>query len=236
MLFFAVLSVVPGCDNPSLEDQTEGVTVGDSAGVRIVENHAPMWDSAQHWNLESEPLFVIGGASGASDPATDVSHLVWNIREAVPLSDGRLAMLSPSGDNAVLIFEPSGQLSASFGRKGRGPGEFTYAQHLQVLPGDTIVVWDYMFGPVGYFDPVGTLWRHRRIDLGAMIEAATPGPSEVLNESVALPLPDGSFLVEVQQHDWQPPIEGLYQPPLAYLRVDSAYSAHSFGWWGGSRP
>jgi hypothetical protein len=143
-------------------------------------------------------------------------------------------MLSPRGDNAVLVFEPSGELSASFGRKGHGPGEFISPHYLQVLPGDTIVAWDYMFGPVGYFDPSGALLRHRRIDLGAVIAAATTSPGEVLSESMVFPFPDGSLLVEVQQLDWQPPTEGLYQPPLAYVRIDSAYSAHSFGWWAGA--
>ena len=33
------------------------------------------------------------------------------------------------------------------GRKGQGPGEFIRPQHIQVLPGDTIVVWDYMLHP-----------------------------------------------------------------------------------------
>lgn len=232
-IVLAAVFLVPGCDSPVPEDQPEAFIVRDSAGVEIVENRAPMWDSAQHWNVESEPLFVIGGAGGATDAAREVSHLVWNIGDAVPLSDGRLAMLSSRGDNAVLVFEPSGELSASFGRKGRGPGEFTHAHHLQVLPGDTIVAWDYMFGPVGYFDPSGALLRHRGIDVGAMIAVATTSPGEVLNESMAFPFQDGSFLVEVHQLGGDRPTEGLYQPPLAYVRIDSAYSAHSFGWWAG---
>ena len=232
IFLFSVLAVA-GCDRLPFQDQAGGVTVRDSAGIRIVENHAPMWDSAEFWTLESEPVFGIGSGGGASDATNDVSHLVWDIKEAAPLSDGRVAMLSSSGENKVLIFEPSGELSASFGRKGRGPGEFTYALHLQVLPGDTIVVWDYMFGPIGYFDPSGTLLKDRRIDFGAMIEEATPGSGQALTEAVALPLPDGSFLAEVVRLDWQPPKEGLYQPPVRYLRIDLTYSAHSFGWWDG---
>ena len=39
-------------------------------------------------------------------------------------SSTRQAMLSPGGDRKVLVFEPSGRLSAAFGRAGRGPGEF----------------------------------------------------------------------------------------------------------------
>ena len=62
--------------------------------------------------------------------------------------------LTTSGPK-VLVFEPSGALSASFGRKGRGPGELNYPLHLRVLEGDTIVVWDYMSGPIYHYDPSG---------------------------------------------------------------------------------
>ena len=203
----------------------------DSAGIQIVQNHAPVWDSTKFWTVDREPLFAIGGSHAASDTPS-ASHLVWDILWAAPLSDGRVAMLSPGGEKKVLVFEPSGELSAAFGREGQGPGEFSHATHFQVLPGDSIVVWDRMFGPVSHFDPAGSLLRHRRIDFGAVVEA-TLADGQALHESVALPLPDGSFLVEVDRLDWEPPGEGVYQPPVAYARIDSAYSAHWFGWWKG---
>lgn len=96
--------------------------------------------------------------------------------------------------------------------KGQGPGEFSHPVRFQVLPGDTIVVWDRMFRPVSYFDPAGNLLRHRRIDFGAMV--ATLATDEILKESVGVPLLDGSFIVEVERLDWEPPSEGVYQPPV----------------------
>lgn len=45
-----------------------------------------------------------------------------------------------------------------------------------------------------------------------------------------LPLPDGSFIVEVPQQSSQlPPVEVLFRPSRRFMRVDSAYAAHSFG-------
>lgn len=220
---------VYACDRPPPEPESSGVTIRDSAGIRIVENHAPVWDSADFWIVDPEPEFVLGhGAPG------DSAHLVWNIRQAGVLSDGRVAMLSPGGDRKVLVFEPSGRLSAAFGRAGRGPGEFYYPMRLQVLPGDTIVVWDQGFGPVYHFDPSGKILRERRIDLGA-VHAATRTDNQRPGESVYQPLPDGSFLIEMHRPDWHPPEEPgvVYRSPRGYVRIDSTYSAHSFGWWRG---
>jgi len=219
------------CDRPAEQDPHPAVEIRDSAGIEIVRNHAPEWDSTEFWTVDPEPEFAIGGYRAASD-SPSASHLVWDIQGAAPLSDGRVAMLSPNGENKVLIFEPSGALSASFGRQGDGPGEFSHAIHLQVLKGDTIAVWDYMFGPVSYFDPDGNLLKHRSIDFGAVVEA-TLATNEVLSESVAVPFPDGSFLVEVGRLDWEPPKKGVHQPPVAYVRIDSSYAAHWFGWWDG---
>lgn len=224
--------LVANCDRPTAQDPNSDFAVRDSAGIQIVENHTPVWQSTRFWAVDPEPLFAIGGYGPASD-AGSASHLVWNIWGAVPLSDGRVAMLSPRGNRKVLIFESSGELSTSFGREGQGPGEFSYAQHFQVLPGDTIAVWDYMFGPVSYFDPTGALLRHRRIDFGAMVERAL-APGEAIHESVGQPLPDGSFLVEAWRPDWLRPTKGVYQPPVRYLRIDSVYTAYSFGWWDGA--
>ena len=222
------------CDRPAPQpqDALPQVSVQDSSGIQIVENHAPVWDSHEFWTVDSLPSFEIGGSRATSD-TTDASHLVWNITAAVGLPDGRIAMTSGRGDRKVLIFERSGELSESFVRAGRGPGELRYATHLQVLSGDTLVVWDQMFGPVGYFEPSGRLLRHRQLDLGAIfaaIQTAEGRPAE----SMHMPFWDGSFLVLAHRQDWQPPEGGqLYRTPVGYMRIDSTYAAHSYGWWEG---
>ena len=91
-----------------------------------------------------------------------------------------------------------------------------------------------MFGPVYYFDSSGKLLRERRIDFGALIAVTRTG-NQHPGESVHWPLPDGSFLIETIPSDWQPPAEPgqIYRRPTGYVRIDSAYSAHAFGWWEG---
>ena len=228
---WALSLALVGCDRPTPQPQEAlpDVSIQDSAGIQIVENHAPVWDSAEFWAVDPQPSFEIGGFSATSD-TTDPSHLVWNITAAVGLSDSRIAMTSGKGDRKVLVFERSGELSESFVREGRGPGELRHPTHLQVLLDDTLVVWDQMFGPVGYFEPSGRLLRHRSLDLGAIL-AAVPAEQRPA-ESMRRPLWDGSFLVSVRRKDWQPPEAGqLYRAPVRHIRIDSNYAAHSFGWW-----
>lgn len=132
-LAFGAVACDPSAGRDQRDDapaQDPAVILRDSAGVQIVENLTSEWDSAAFWSVEPEPEFAIGGYGG-HDPG-DASHLVWAIRTAGLLSDGRVVMLSPNGENKVLIFEPSGALSASFGRQGEGPGEFRYPMDLQV--------------------------------------------------------------------------------------------------------
>lgn len=232
----AIASAValPACDRPEPDplpapQESAGVSIRDSAGIEIVENHTPVWDSASAWTVDPEPEFVLGGLDATGDSA----HLIWRVRYAAPLSDGRIVMVAPMGDRKVLVFEPSGRLSAAFGREGEGPGEFHQPMSMQLLPGDTIVVWDMWFISVAYFDPSGTLLKERRVDFEAL-DAATQTGNQWRGESVHQPLPDGSFLIRVTRSDWRPPSEPgtIYRRPAGYVRIDSAYSAHSFGWWG----
>ena len=212
---------------PSAGDTTN-VTVRDSAGIRIIENHAPQRLPDQFWSIAPEPEIVIGGREGE---APDSSHLVWRVADLALLPDGRVAALS-AGHGKVFLFEPSGKFSKSIGRRGQGPGEFLQPSSLQYLPGDTLVVWDGGNRPVSYFDTAGALLRHRRIDVGKLISAIGTGKAT----EGSSPLPDGSFVVTVIARDVEPPKAPpgeWWRPPFEYIRIDSGYAAHSFGSWGG---
>ncbi len=223
----------PACDQETVPFPAAGFAITDSAGVAIVENYSPERDSGGFWTVGSEPEFVIGGYSGLFGAANDSSHLVWGVMGAAPLSDGRVVVVSGS-NKIILVFEQSGALSSAFGREGEGPGEFAVGpQHLQVLPGDTIVVWDAGFRRVNYFDPSGALLKERHLDVGAVMEA-TGTPDQRPPETTSQPLPDGSFLVEMYRRDSKTPDHGaVYREPIHFARMDSGYAVHSFGWWAG---
>ena len=98
----ALLAATAACDRPETAGQPSAVTIRDSAGIQIVENQAPQWDEGTAWTVASEPAIAIGGYRGSGEPR-DSSHLVWDIRDIVPLSDGRVAMLS-RGEKKVFVF------------------------------------------------------------------------------------------------------------------------------------
>lgn len=233
VLFASVAVLAPtACDQPPAEPDASDIVIRDSAGIEIVENHAPVWGPGDFWTVAPEPEFSLGGYDTAPGPARDSSHLIWNISAAAPLSDGKIVMLAPMADWKVLVFEPSGAFSGSFGRSGQGPGELNYPLHLRVLPGDTIVVWDYMSGPIYRYDPQGSVLQTSRIDARALMEA-TRSADVYPGESMHQPLPDGSFLLERRRVDFRPPAPAgeIYRRPKEYVRIDSDYGVHSFGWW-----
>lgn len=224
----ASLAAAAACDQAHLPPETPTVVLRDSAGIQIVENHAPEWDEGERWTVATEPSVVVGGYRGPGEPA-DSSHLVWAIAGLAPLSDGRIAVLS-SREKKLFLFEPSGEFAGAIGREGRGPGEFGYPQHLQVLPGDTLVVWDFMFGSVAHFTPSGELVRDWRVDVGRLMTSLEKW-NRRLPESIQSPSTGGSFFVaaDLAPPDFYPP--SPYRSPIEYYRIDSLYVAHPFGRW-----
>ncbi len=217
-------------------------TVWDSAGIEIVESHAPEYPPGQFWTLDEEPEIVLGGGrdggggagGGEAAPggvggtaARDPAQLIWQVVGIARLEDGRVAVLS-QGNHRLYLFEPSGELSRVIGGRGEGPGEFDRPQLLQYLAPDTLVVWDYWFAPASYFDTGGTLLRERTIDLLEVMERV-PGSTA---ESQVIPLANGSFVVWGGPEPASPPPPGaFYRPPVDLALVDSSYTARSLGSW-----
>ncbi len=242
---------VTGC-NPAPSDQSgtaeqPTVTVRDSAGIEIVENHAPEHAPGEFWTFDTVPQIVLGGANTLGEPVHDSAQLVWDVVGLARLDDGRVAILSSTGKQ-LLLFEPSGRLSRIIGRSGEGPGEFTRPEWLQYLPPDTLVVWDYFMTSIDHFDTTGVLVGERRGDHARLLELGIDG------ESFGFPIADGAFMAFMVGREVDPELpwsdcsprefwtfransEG--QPisqgelsewvPEEYVLIDSTYSAHSLG-------
>ena len=242
----AISAAVFGCDQASFDDTAgnPAVTIRDSAGIKIVENHAPEYAEGQFWIIDPEPEFVLGGTEDVDALANDSAQLIWRVVGLARLPDGRVSVLS-SENQHLMLFEPSGELSRIIGGPGEGPGEFTRPLALQYLPPDTLVVWDYFLSSIDYFDTDGNLLKERSLDFARM---SLHGAGA---ESLRLPLPDESFLagvsdmtVDESPYDcshlaahgvsWElmdSPlrVEGVTVHGEELLRIDDAYAAHSFG-------
>ena len=190
----AIAILAPGCERRSPDegaaDPEPTVTTWDSAGIEIVENHAPEWEESEFWTIDSAPEFVLGGSEDLGALANDSAQLIWETVGIARLEDGRIAVLSSMGKQ-LLLFHSSGELSRTIGRGGEGPGEFTRPEWLQYLPPDTLVVWDYFLTSIDRFDTTGTLLSERRVDHARLREMGAWG------EGFRLPLADGSFVVAV---------------------------------------
>ena len=232
------------CDRPRAPgtggaEGSPAFEVWDSAGVEIVENHAPERTPESFWILASEPEIVLGENAGSGELAHDSAHLVWDVQGLARLVDRRVAILSAEGFR-VLLFEPSGRFSKAFGRKGEGPGEFIYPEYLQYLPGDTLVVWNYRYGPVIHFDTSGAFLRHHVPDLIKITDLRRDIPGRTKKwlgpwlsmETPKAPLLDGSFVSFVQL-ERDPGDATRFRPEYEYVRVDASYRDYSLGLWKG---
>ena len=243
----SVLACDPAPSDESGAAEQPTVTVRDSAGIEIVENHAPEHAAGEFWTIDSVPEFVLGGANTLGEPAHDSAQLVWDVAGLARLEDGRVAVLSSRGTQ-LLLFEPSGKLSRIIGRSGEGPGEFTRPEWLQYLPPDTLVVWDYFMSSISYFDTTGTLLSEQRGDHTRLRELGLYG------ENFGFPIADGYFIAFTKGREvdpepvwsdcsprefWTVRLDREMQPtsrgefstwlPEEYVLIDSSYSAHSFG-------
>jgi hypothetical protein len=215
------LFVSAGCAGDAGEPQR--VIIRDSAGVRITESLSPAWRAGTEWKVSRAPDIIIGST------AVDSGDLVWDVTGAGQLSSGNIVILS-GGARQIVRFHANGQYAGSIGRRGRGPGEFSYPQHLQIKRSDTLVVWDAMLGPITSFDTTGSILERREIDLGRV--AAVAGP-EVRKESIT-PLSDGTFVLHGYLHGHDGVNRrGLTRPPVLLLRITRDYAADTLGIYGG---
>lgn len=127
---------------------TDGPTVRDSAGVQIVDNTVPAWGPGDGWTLVPEPALAVGSLDGA-DP-----YLLSQVAAPTLRSDGSL-VLANRGTQHVRVFDPDGTLVWQAGGEGEGPGEFRSLSWIGVLPGDSVLAWDFQSRRVTVLGPDG---------------------------------------------------------------------------------
>jgi hypothetical protein len=159
------------------EPAVSGVTITDSAGVRITVS-APVPGT---WaRVDTVPVLSLGGAD-VTGPT-----LFSNTRGVLLDRRGRL-WVADGQSGELRIFGPDGSFVKSVGRRGEGPGEFVGIRLLGAFRGDSVAVWDDAQGRLTILDPEGGLAR--------MVTATTDeGPAP----NAFRVFPDGTVLARVR--------------------------------------
>lgn len=156
-----------GC-GAGVDDSPSGFAARDSAGIRIVENAASAWGEGDEWRLSAEPVVHIGAVEGADH------YLFSEIRDAARFPDGRIAVAN-RGSNQIRIFDERGTFLRALGGTGGGPGEFERLTAIEILPGDSILAYDYTTHRLTVFGPEGEVARTATIDWESMALASGLG-------------------------------------------------------------
>jgi hypothetical protein len=120
------------------------------------------------------------------------SVFVGALRDATRLADGRLAVLD--GDRkAVLLLSSDGDLLATAGRAGAGPGEFQWPAWMGRCQADSLYVWDRGRSTVAIFAPEGSFVREFRPAVTSPFqpECLPDGRFVALDARAAADLPPG---------------------------------------------
>lgn len=134
------------CDAPA-ERPSSGVTVEDSAGIRIVTHEAgPVLDT-----VALEPVLSIGREG-------DPDYEFFGIRQVSPLGSGNVVVAN-GGTSELMFYGPDGKYLRRVGRQGEGPSEFGFLTTVYTRAADTLTVMDPRRRRLVHFDSGGTFVR-----------------------------------------------------------------------------
>ncbi len=186
------------------EMSSPAVTIRDSLGVTIVENHAPAWAEGEGWTVDGEPVLSIGTIDGSPE------YQLFRVRGAVRLADGSV-VVNNGGTAEIRVYGLDGQHVRTLGGEGAGPGEFSWIAGIQLIPPDTLLAREGSVSRLTYFLIDGTHLETRNL-------TSPVGPWRGPDAR----LPDGRYL-EYQSAS-QPP-----DPGLGYVSWSTAAVAYAEG-------
>ena len=107
---------------------------------------------AQQFTLTMQETLTIG------EETSDTTEYMFgnNIRHVQPIAGGNI-LIADASDNTIRIFDGQGQFLYKFGRRGRGPGEFSEISSIEVTQDNRIIVIDRYQNRVTIFSLEGEL-------------------------------------------------------------------------------
>lgn len=145
------------CGDAGADGPAERVTRRDSAGVEIVESHAPAWGESERWTVDPEPLVDLTATGDGRE------HQFFRVVGGTRLSDGTI-VVADDGDDELRLFSPEGEHLRTLGGPGEGPGEFIRLGRVTALPGDSILAYETWPPKLTVFGPDGGVARIARVE------------------------------------------------------------------------
>lgn len=180
------------------------VNVVDSAGVRLVTSHQPLWGGETRWRVGAEPRVDVGVVEGDS---------VYQFRSIVAaILDAHRRLTVVSGDAPLVRqYDAQGKHLRSTGRNGPGPGEFRAPLRLVPDTSGHLLVWDPTQRRITWLTPELEVARTERL----------AGPRAT---HVGALLPDGSRVMPASFQSGTPTRRGPWRPTgvLALFSPDDA--------------
>jgi hypothetical protein len=132
-----VVGLLAACGDspdPKADGGVPAPSISDSAGVRLVDYSAGAFDAVPEWRAKRVLTL------GESDDESARSRFL-HVNGVRLLPDGRVLVVS-DGSKQLLLFDGDHDALATFGRSGRGPGEFWHLDMLESSRRDEIVAVD----------------------------------------------------------------------------------------------
>ncbi len=161
-----VVVMLAACGGEGVREAS-GPVVRDSAGVEIVENQEAAWAPGEEWTIAAQPAFEVGSLDG------DDSQLFNGASSPRLRSDGSV-VVADGGSAEVRAFDAQGDFLWAAGGRGEGPGEFQTLRWIALLPGDSIMAYDFRSRRVTILGPDGQLVRTYTPDTAEDALAASP--------------------------------------------------------------
>lgn len=150
-------STVGACnEEPSHTTDDSAFATRDSAGVELLVTRPEGNPPPSGWRIGPETNVVFG-----TEEAPPVEF--FRINGMTRLTDGTVVVLD-DGDNVLRFFHPNGELAATAGNEGDGPGEFQGPRGPLRTAADTILVFDARHLKFSLFGPDGTFLEDRRLE------------------------------------------------------------------------
>lgn len=136
-------------------EENVGWVQKDSAGIRISINSAPQWSTRDAWRLDEAPMVTIGREDGTEE------YTFSRIEQILPIAGGWL--IADRDGPRLSRYDTDGRHLFTFGRRGRGPGEFLTVSGMSLV-GDSIVVLDGRLQRLTFFSFAGDVFGTTKLE------------------------------------------------------------------------